>query len=99
MDGDQLVQDPFPELERVQDFLNIGHEIRRDHFVFNNTKGFYCIRGPSRSGQDDKCLNESKGRRHPKISPALIHTLRTFYAPYNRKFYDMVGKSYGWPEE
>lgn len=97
VDGDRLVYDPFPEVRRVEDFLGLEHEITQDHFVFNATKGFYCIKSPG-SG-DDKCLNETKGRRHPKVPPAVIHTLRKFYAPYNHQFYTIVGKDYNWPED
>jgi [heparan sulfate]-glucosamine 3-sulfotransferase 5 len=97
VDGDELVRDPFPEVRKVEDFLGLDHEITFDHFVFNATKGFYCIQSPV--SQDDKCLNETKGRRHPKIPPAVIHTLRKFYAPYNRHFYSLVGKDFAWPEE
>ena len=71
VDGDRLVYDPFPEVRRVEDFLGLEHEITQDHFVFNATKGFYCIKSPG-SG-DDKCLNETKGRRHPKV-PSCCHS-------------------------
>lgn len=46
----------------------------------------------------EKCLNESKGRPHPQIKPEVIQLLRRFYTPYNRKFYHMVGKNFGWAE-
>jgi len=96
VDGDRLIDDPFPEVRKVEDFLDIGHEVTVEHFSFNATKGFYCIRVP---GTDmEKCLNETKGRRHPHISSSLIQQLRKFYASYNRQFYLMIGQHFNWPE-
>lgn len=97
MDGDRLIYDPFPEMERVEQFLSLDHEISRDHFAFNATKGFFCIQMPGSSAE--KCLNDTKGRRHPEVDPSVIELLRRFYAPYNRQFYLMVGKDFKWPED
>lgn len=97
VNGDELVSNPFSEVQKVEDFLGIEHEVTADHFVFNATKGFYCMKSPG--SLEDKCLNETKGRRHPKIPPAVVHTLRKFYAPYNHHFYTLVGKNFNWPEE
>ena len=96
MDGDSLIEDPFPEMERIQQFLRLEQEITRDHFAFNATKGFYCIKMPGSAS--DKCLNDTKGRRHPSVDPSVIQTLRRFYAPFNRQFYQMAGKDFRWPE-
>ncbi|XP_057379439.1 heparan sulfate glucosamine 3-O-sulfotransferase 1-like [Daphnia carinata] len=45
VDGDRLIQDPWPELQKVERFLGLDHLIRRDQFYFNATKGFYCLTG------------------------------------------------------
>jgi hypothetical protein len=96
VDGDRLIYDPFAEMQRVEQFLSLQHEISRDHFAFNDTKGFFCIQMP---GSSYHCLNETKGRRHPDVDPAVIQLLRKFYAPYNQQFYLMVGRDFMWPEE
>lgn len=70
--------------------------IPEEVFYFNKTKGFYCVRTPD--DVQDHCLNESKGRKHPKVAPAVISRLREFYAPFNREFYSLVGHDFGWPE-
>lgn len=44
MDGDRLVYDPYPEVQRVERFLGVRHEIKADNFAYNATKGFYCVR-------------------------------------------------------
>ena len=95
MDGDQFVYDPLPEVKRIESFLGLPHYIERDHFVYNVTKGFFCIRQADDTG---RCLNKSKGRKHPEISPLVVRKLRAFYAPYNKYFYRLVGKQFLWPE-
>lgn len=96
VDGDRLVYDPFPEVQRVEQFLSLSHRIKADNFAYNSTKGFYCVKLDG--DETEKCLNESKGRRHPDVNPAVVETLRRFYTPYNRQFYKMVGRDFGWPE-
>lgn len=95
VDGDDLIRDPFPEVQRIEEFLGIAHRISKENFFYNKTKGFYCVRNET----TEKCLNESKGRRHPVVSDQVIHKLRQFYAPYNRMFFRAAGRDFGWPEE
>ncbi|XP_022646517.1 uncharacterized protein LOC111244112 isoform X1 [Varroa destructor] len=96
IDGDRLVREPFPEVQKVEAFLGLEARIPEEVFYFNKTKGFYCVRTPD--DVQDHCLNESKGRKHPKVAPAVISRLREFYAPFNREFYSLVGHDFGWPE-
>ena len=93
-----MIDDPYSEVLKVIQFLNLNSdEITRDQFSFNSTKGFYCIKLP---GSDvEKCLNETKGRRHPQVDSSVVQILRKFYAPYNRHFYSMVGRDFHWREE
>ncbi|KAK8726470.1 hypothetical protein OTU49_010269, partial [Cherax quadricarinatus] len=44
IDGDNLVSDPFTEIDKVQQFLRLPLHIKPDNFYFNETKGFYCMR-------------------------------------------------------
>lgn len=94
VDGDRLVYDPFPEVQKVEQFLGLSHRITKDNFAYNSTKGFFCVK---HNGTEAKCLNESKGRPHPTINPQAIQILRSFYAPYNLKFYELAKRDFGWP--
>lgn len=75
--------------------IGIEHRITARNFYFNETKGFYCLRNDTA----DKCLRETKGRKHPHVDPAVISKLRKFFAEHNQKFYELVGEDLGWPEE
>ncbi|XP_031629984.1 heparan sulfate glucosamine 3-O-sulfotransferase 5 [Contarinia nasturtii] len=95
VNGDQLIEDPVSQLRRIETFLGIEHRISRRNFYFNETKGFYCLRNDTA----DKCLRETKGRKHPHVDPQVISKLRKFFAEHNQKFYELIGEDLGWPEE
>ncbi|CAG4989114.1 unnamed protein product [Parnassius apollo] len=95
VNGDQLIEDPVPQLRRIEKFLGLEHKIGRKNFYFNETKGFYCLRNDT----TDKCLRETKGRKHPRVDPAVVTKLRKFFIQHNQRFYDLVGEDLGWPED
>lgn len=92
IDGDNLIQNPWIELEKVEKFLNLNHEIDHSMFYFNRTKGFYCFL----TGYLSKCLNSSKGRPHPNVSQSVLNDLRKFYSEYNDSFFNLVGYNFSW---
>ncbi|MFT7799038.1 heparan sulfate glucosamine 3-O-sulfotransferase 3B1-like [Arapaima gigas] len=93
--GERLIQDPAGEMARVQDFLGLKRIITDKHFYFNHTKGFPCLKKPEGSSKPH-CLGKTKGRPHPDIDPDVVSRLRDFYRPFNKKFYQMTGKDFGW---
>ncbi|KAM8714175.1 hypothetical protein ACLKA7_014333 [Drosophila subpalustris] len=95
VNGDRLIEDPVSQLKRIEAFLGIEHRVRSEHFYFNETKGFYCLRYDN----GDRCLRETKGRKHPHVDPVVVSRLRKFFAEYNQRFYELVGEDLGWPEE
>ncbi|XP_070397540.1 heparan sulfate glucosamine 3-O-sulfotransferase 1-like [Dermacentor albipictus] len=96
VDGDRLVRDPLRELRRVEAFLALPALIPSGALYFNRTKGFYCLRPRP---NDTRCLNDSKGRRHPHVPGPVVSRLRQFFAPFNREFYHLMGRDFGWPEQ
>ncbi|XP_055603363.1 heparan sulfate glucosamine 3-O-sulfotransferase 5 [Uranotaenia lowii] len=95
VNGDQLIEDPVTQIRRIEDFLGIEPRISSNNFYFNETKGFYCLRNET----GDKCLRETKGRKHPRVDPLVVSKLRKFFVEHNQKFYELVGEDLGWPEE
>ena len=90
--GENLVNNPVEELSKVESFLGIEHKITENSFYFNETRGFYCIH----LKKHEKCLAKSKGRTHPDINPFIENKIREFFRPLNQKFYDLVGRDFGW---
>uniref|UniRef100_A0A8C9R4E2 Sulfotransferase n=1 Tax=Scleropages formosus TaxID=113540 RepID=A0A8C9R4E2_SCLFO len=95
VDGDRLIRDPFPEMERVEQFLSLSPQINASNFYFNKTKGFYCLRDHGR----ERCLHDSKGRAHPQVSAALRDKLYRFFHEPNKKFFELVGRTFDWNEK
>lgn len=105
IDGDRLIRDPYVEMIRLERFLGLPPQIRRENFVFNQKKHFFCVRQLPADGQTPvngshlwsiRCLNSSKGRKHPTVSINTIKRLRQFYAPYNRHFFKIIGQTFNW---
>lgn len=42
------------------------------------------------------CLNEGKGRVHPKVDDDVITLLGNFYRPHNERFFKLVGRRFHW---
>ncbi|XP_037665753.1 heparan sulfate glucosamine 3-O-sulfotransferase 3A1 [Choloepus didactylus] len=93
--GERLIRNPAGELGRVQDFLGLKRIITDKHFYFNKTKGFPCLKKAEGSSRPH-CLGKTKGRPHPAIDGAALRSLRAFYRPFNRRFYQMTGHDFGW---
>ncbi|KAI5716933.1 hypothetical protein M8J76_014802 [Diaphorina citri] len=95
VNGDRLIEDPVPELQRIERFLNLEPHINHDNFYFNHTKGFYCLKDNSM----ERCLRESKGRKHVRVHPKVISKMRQYFNFHNQLFYDLVDENFDWPEE
>ena len=95
VNGDRLVRRPWEELEKLEDFLGLEHEIREENFFFNSTKGFYCI---NTNDEGEQCMVPAKGREHPDIPLELHQRLRSFYKPWNIMFYKLTGIVFDWNE-
>lgn len=96
--GEKLSSDPVPELQNVERFLNLDFEIKEDDVIFNKTKGFPCFKKHMPQNQSPKysCLGPAKGRKHPKVRSDILQLLMTYYSPYNKQFYKMVNRDFGW---
>uniref|UniRef100_A0A8C7WYR2 Sulfotransferase n=1 Tax=Oryzias sinensis TaxID=183150 RepID=A0A8C7WYR2_9TELE len=92
VDGDELIRDPLPEMKKVERFLKLEPQINTSNFYFNKTKGFYCLRDHGR----ERCLHDSKGRAHPHVAPAVLHKLHLFFHEPNKKFFELVGRTFNW---
>ncbi|XP_065283729.1 uncharacterized protein [Dermacentor albipictus] len=93
--GEELVRNPAREMAMVQDFLGLRRLVSEDHFYFNRTKGFPCLKKSEGSGSPH-CLGKTKGRTHPRLSEESVRRLRKFFEPHNREFYKLVGRDFEW---
>ena len=94
VDGDNLKSKPWEELNSTEHFLGVKPYIRKNNFVKEPTKGFYCFR--DRRTEEAHCLTPTKGRQHPEVSEIIKARLRKFYSPYNEIFYKQCGRTFNW---
>ncbi|XP_033762153.1 heparan sulfate glucosamine 3-O-sulfotransferase 1-like [Pecten maximus] len=92
VDGENLKRNPYEEIYKVEEFLGLSHQVRREQFVFNATKGFYCFRTSSVV----ECLRENKGRQHILINPEVKSRLKRYFLPLNELFFKQIGKRFDW---
>lgn len=107
VDGEALISDPYTVIRELEIFLNLKPTVRRDNFVFNSQKGYYCswnLRLENHIINDDSkqypgeitCLSKHKGRRHINVSAIVKDKLRKYYAPYNQYLYSLIGRDWNW---
>jgi hypothetical protein len=101
--GETLIKQPYEELKRVEKFLKLPSFIKREHFVYNETKGFYCvdrqISEPYPNANETnsvRCLGSTKGRAHVFVSNKTEKLLREYYRPFNEELYEITGRNFGW---
>jgi hypothetical protein len=58
IDGDELRTNPSKVMDKVQGFMDLPRCITKENFIFNETKGFYCIKD---STNNEQCLDDNKG--------------------------------------
>ena len=97
VDGDSLISNPLPELQRAEAFLGVDSYFTEDMFYFNKTKGFYCWKRRIK-GYDEvpQCLGSGKGREHPELSTEAVETLREFFKPHNEMFFKLSHRQFDW---
>ena len=93
VDGDKLIENPYKEVVKVEKFLRLRHKITKGKFLFDNKKGFYCLK-PKRS--DNGCLGDSKGNTPPPIRPEVLQKLKAYFKPLNIKFFDQINRNFTW---
>jgi hypothetical protein len=96
INGEQLIQEPSVELNKLQSFLNLKPVIKKEHFVHDTKKGFACILKPLDSKQI-RCLSDQKGRKHPVVDKKILSDLYKFYRPYNQQLFEFLQQDPWWP--
>lgn len=92
VDGDAVIENPIPELQKAEKFLGVSAYFTESMFYFNETKGFYCWK---KSGKPT-CLGTAKGREHPTLSTSVQSKLQNFFAPHNEKFFQLCQCHFSW---
>ena len=82
VNGDNFVHNPMEELQKLEKFLGFKPYITEDKFVFNEERGFYCIKLEN----DERCMLSKKERQHPEMSGETRMRLEEYFKPLNNFF-------------
>ena len=88
LDGEKLLVDPYNVVRKIENFLNLEQFFKKDVFVYNEEKGFMCIKRPM--DKKSRCLGESKGSVHPFIDEKVLSRLKEFYETLDEKLFKII---------
>ena len=96
LESDEFKRDPYSVLTKVEQFLGLGHFITEDMLVFNDKKGFYCIR-TSLTETGMACYSQLRGNnKNITVLDSTITKLQKYFKPKNQRFFEMIGKTFHW---
>ena len=95
LNGDELITNPVPILNKVESFLNVSHYFENRMFTINKEKGFYCWKRNA-TKEELQCLGKSKGRPHPTVSNSTLNKLKEFLQPHAQKFCHLADVKFNW---
>ena len=93
--GEELIDNPFPLLEKIETFLNIPHYFEKHMFSMDGKKGFFCWQKHPKD-MKHTCFGEDKGRKHPTLSNSTRDKLREFFKPHSKRFCNLADVKYDW---
>ena len=95
LDGENLIKDPFVEVKKMEKFLNLRPYLQREHFVYDDKKGFYCM-NKNLDQNEIECLGKNKGRKHPNVSQSAMDKLNQYYRPFSIEFFNFLNQQPFW---
>ncbi|CAI5456119.1 unnamed protein product [Caenorhabditis angaria] len=93
VDGEKLITNPAEEVSRTEKFLGLTPVAKPTNFGIDPIKKFPCVK---KSDGELHCLGKTKGRPHPDVKLDVLQTLKEFYAPENKRFFQMVNQWFDW---
>ena len=98
INGHEFIRNPFNEVKKVEQFLELEPYFKREHFIFDTKKKFFCINSVQVlfNSTEKDCLGENKGRKHIIINSTLLDKLRKFYKPYSFELFKIIKQKPFW---
>ena len=95
LDSNEFKFSPAKVIGQIEEFLGLDHFITSEHFVWNDEKGFYCIKS-SLSDTGMVCYSKMRGKQAIDISPEIREILKEFFRPKIKRFFDITGCTFDW---
>ena len=95
VDGEELIVNPVPILEKIETYLNISHYFEKSMFGLDEKKGFFCWQKRPEDTKK-KCFSSIRGQKHPTLSNSTWDKLREFFKPHSKRFCNLADVKYDW---
>ena len=86
---------PVSVLNKIEQFLGIGHYVTSDMFKHNSDKGFYCIK-TNLTSTGMACFASNRGRAQETIPLETMAILQKYFKRRNKQFFKLIGHSFDW---
>ena len=96
VDGGNFIMNPFEELQRVEQYLELSSYFQKSQFFYSEQKGFYCWKTRRKDIDEPQCLGDKKGRSHPAVAEDVVEKLKNYYKSSNKQFYHLAQKNFNW---
>jgi hypothetical protein len=95
LNGENFVKNPYEEIKKVEVFLNLKQFFLKENFIFNKSKGFYCLKNNLNESKVE-CLQKDKGRTHIFVRNEVKAKLNTFFKPYDNELFELIQQKPFW---
>ena len=97
VDGQNLVENPYREIVKVEKFLGLPKLVKNTTFLKDTETNFPCWI----SYKGKNCIEKPgrKGRKHPETKgevKLLVDKLREYFIPRNKEFFSLTGTEFNW---
>ena len=97
INGQGLVENPYSEVVKVENFLGLPNLVKKTTFWKNTKTNFPCWI----SYKGKNCIDLAiKGIKHPETKDEvkiLVDKLRENFIPRNMEFFNLTGITFNWP--
>ena len=87
IDADILGKDPPTELMKIEQYLGLEPECTPDKFEYNETKGYYCMKG-------EECIG--KGHSYSVVDEHVVEILKEYFRPHVIRLQKLIKTTLSW---
>ena len=93
IESEELKHKPAEVLMKAEQFLNLPHYIKTETFIWNEEKGYHCLKtNLTESGMI--CYGKERGKTLIDINPETKARLEEYFRPKNQKFFKLIGRTF-----
>ena len=95
LNGENFIINPYDEIQKVEKFINLQPYFKKNHFVLDKSKGFYCFKEELKN-VSMFCLGSSKGRLHPPLRDDVLIMLKNVFITYDVELFKLINQKPFW---